>query len=67
MGSIILYIIKWFDKYRDGHQNLKLLYSGLNQIHLIGLVERNILVVKSYKSDRCSIANLWPLECQIFS
>ena len=26
---------------RDGHQNLKLLLNDLNQMHLIGLVERN--------------------------
>ena len=31
---------------RDGHQNLKLLLIDLNQMHLIGLVERNILVIK---------------------
>ena len=36
---------------RDGHQNLKLLLIDLNQMHLIGLVERNILVFKSSKSD----------------
>ena len=29
---------------RDDHQNLKLLLTDLNQMHLIGLVERNILV-----------------------
>ena len=36
---------------RDDHQNLKLLLIDLNQMHLIGLVERNILVFKSSKSD----------------
>ena len=36
---------------RDGHQNLKLLWIDLTQMHLIGLVERNILVFKSSKSD----------------
>ena len=36
---------------RDGHQNLKLLSIDLNQTHLIGLVERTILVFKSSKSD----------------
>ena len=29
---------------RDGHQNLKSLLIDLNQMHLIGLVERTILV-----------------------
>ena len=32
-------------------KNLKLLLVDLNQMHLIGLVERNILVFKSSKSD----------------
>ena len=36
---------------RDDHQNLKLLSIDLNQMHLIGLVERTILVFKSSKSD----------------
>ena len=36
---------------RDGHQNLNLLWIDLNQVHLIGPVERNILVFKSSKSD----------------
>ena len=36
---------------RDGHQNLKLLLIDLNQMLLIGLVERNIMVFKSSKSD----------------
>ena len=36
---------------RDGHQNLKLLGINLNQVHLIGLVERNISLFKSSKSD----------------
>ena len=36
---------------RDGHQNLKLLLIDLNRMHLIGLVERTILVFKSSKSD----------------
>ena len=36
---------------RDGHQNLKLLLIDLNQMHLIGLVKRTILVFKSSKSD----------------
>ena len=36
---------------RDDHQNLKLLSIDLNQMHLIGLVERTILVFKSPKSD----------------
>ena len=36
---------------RDGHQNLKLLLIDPIQIHLIGLVERSILVFKSSKSD----------------
>ena len=30
---------------RDGHQNLKLLLIDLNQMHLIGLVKRTILVL----------------------
>ena len=38
-------------KSRDDHQNLKLLSIDLNQMHLIGLVERTILVFKSSKSD----------------
>ena len=37
-------------KCRDGHQNLKLLLIDLNQMHLIGLVERTILVFKLSKS-----------------
>ena len=36
---------------RDGHQNLNFLWIDLNQVHLIGPVERNILVFKSSKSD----------------
>ena len=35
----------WYDKFiisRDGHQNLKLLSIDLNQMHLIGPVERTI-------------------------
>ena len=36
---------------RDDHQNLKLFLIDLNQMHLIGLVERTILVFKSSKSD----------------
>ena len=36
---------------RDDHQNLKLLLIDLNQMQLIGLVERNILVFISSKSD----------------
>ena len=36
---------------RDEHQNLKLLLIDLNQMHMIGLVERTILVFKSSKSD----------------
>ena len=36
---------------RDAHQNLNLLWIDLNQVHLIGPVERNILVFKSSKSD----------------
>ena len=36
---------------RDGHQNLKLFLIDLNQMHLIGLVERTILVFESSKSD----------------
>ena len=35
----------------DDHQNLKLLSIDLNQMHLIGLVERTIFVFKSSKSD----------------
>ena len=36
---------------RDDHQNLKLLSIDLSQMHLIGLVDRMILVFKSSKSD----------------
>ena len=36
---------------KDDHQNLKLLSIDLNQMLLIGLVERTILVFKSSKSD----------------
>ena len=36
---------------RNGHQNLNLVWIDLNQVHLIGPVERNILVFKSSKSD----------------
>ena len=36
---------------RDDHQNLKLVSIDLKQMHLIGLVERTILVFKSSKSD----------------
>ena len=36
---------------RDDHQNLKLLSIDLNQMHLIGLVERTNLIFKSSKSD----------------
>ena len=58
---------------RDDHQNLKLLLNDLNQMHLIGLVERNILVFKSSKSDvplhsyGFYVAQLWLLECQTFT
>ena len=56
----IIYQIKAYDKtedngenpvIRDGHQNLKLLLNDLNQMHLIGLIERSILGFKSSKSD----------------
>ena len=35
---------------RDGHQNLKLLLIDPNQMHLIGFVERTILVFKFHVS-----------------
>ena len=42
---------KTFTTSRDDHQNWKLLLIDLNQMHLIGLGERTILVFKSSKSD----------------
>ena len=53
-------------KIRDDHQNLKLLSIDLNQMHLIGLVERIILGFKSSKLD-VSLQSLWPLEYWIFT
>ena len=44
-------LCKTFNNIRDGHQNLKLLLIDLNQMRLKGIVERNILVFKSFKSD----------------
>ena len=45
--------VQFADISRDGHQNLKLLLIDLhvNQMHLIGLVDRTILVFKSSKSN----------------
>ena len=48
---LAVYMPKIYDFTNDGHQNLKLLLINLNQMHLIGLVERTILVFKSSKSD----------------
>ena len=48
---MIINLCKAFYISRDDHQNLKLLSIDLNQMHLIGLVERTILVFKSSKSD----------------
>ena len=49
--SIVMIVYEFISVSRDDHQNLKLLLIDLNQMHLIGLVERTILVFKSSKSD----------------